>query len=92
MILKPIMETLPATGATATLFSLGSGVRATDFAVQAQGDVDIHISDVEAMTTYWTIKSGTAQSISQVLGPGANIFYAKSSGLADVIEILPLTK
>jgi len=92
MIYTPINETLPATGGTAGLISLPAGMSANDYAIQARGAVDMLISDVEAMTTYYTIKSGTGLSLSQVLGPASSMFYAISGSDADTVEILPLVK
>jgi len=92
MILAPINDTLPATGGTAGLISLPSDMSCNDFAVQARGSVDMLISDVEAMTTYFTVKSGTAVSLSQVLSKGADFFYAISGAGADTVEVLPLVR
>jgi len=92
MIQTPINETLPSSGASPTGFTLGATQSCSDYAIQARGSVDIHISDTEAMTKYWTIKADTAQSLSQVLGKNATFFYARSGGAADTIEILPLRK
>jgi len=92
MISKPINETLPISTGTAALISLPSGQTCTDYAIQARGDVDMHISDVVGMTTYWTVKSGAAQSLASILGPGQTLFYAISGSAASVVEILPLVK
>jgi len=54
------------------------------------GDVDILISDTVALTKYWTIKAGTSIALNQVLGKGANLFYAESGGAADTIELIVL--
>lgn len=92
LILTPINETLPASGETPVLVQLGASQSCSDYAVQARGSVDIKISDTSAMTTYWTIKSGSAVSLNQILGKGAKMFYAVSGSTADTIEILPLQK
>ena len=92
MIYAPINETLPATGGTVAVISLPATTSANDFAIQARGSVDMLISNVLAMTTYFTIKSGTAISLSQVLGPGQDIVYVISGSDADVVEILPMVK
>lgn len=94
MIDAPLNPTLPSsTGGAATISmpTLPDGA-IKDYAVQARGSVDMKISNLEAMTTYYTIKSGTSLSLSQVLIPGKEIFYAISGSAADVIEILPLRK
>lgn len=90
MIQKPINATLPASTGTAALISLPDGQNCTDFAVQARGSVAMLISDVQAMTTYWTVKADTAQSLALILGKGATMFYAISDGDASTVEILPL--
>jgi hypothetical protein len=90
MIQKPINTTLPATGGTAALISLGTGQDCSTYMIQASGDVDMLISDVEAMTTYFTVKAGTALSLDQVLTKGADCFYAISAGAEDTVELLLL--
>jgi len=92
MIMTPINETLPATGAGAVLVSLGTDQDSTDFLIQARGAVDMLISDVAALTTYFTVKSGTIASLNQVLGKGSKAFYAESGSTASVVEVLPIRK
>ena len=92
MIQKPINETLPADGGTAVKISLETDQLAADWAVQARGNVDMKISDVEAMTTYWTVKAGTAISINESVGKEAGLFYAISGSSEDVVEVLPLRR
>ena len=92
MISKPINLTLPASGQPATVVSLGANQNIKDYAIQARGSVEIKISDVSAMTTYWTIKADRFDALSQLLPGGTDLFYAVSGSDADVIEILPLAK
>ena len=92
MIPKPVNTTLPATGAGAAMIALPATQSCEDYTVQARGAVDIKISDVEALTTYFTLKSGTAILISEMLGAGAAFFWAESGSAADVVEVLPLMK
>lgn len=88
MIETPINATLPATGAGAALITLGAAQDCTDYLVQARGSVDMKISDTLALTKYYTLKSGTAISLSQALGKASNMFYAESGGAADTVEVL----
>jgi len=90
MIATPINETLPASTSAAVLIEIGDGYLYSDWAVQARESVDIHISDTLAMTKYWTIKADTAQSVKQMLGSGAGMFYARSGSTAGNIEVLPV--
>jgi hypothetical protein len=90
MIQAPINATLPATGEAAVLVSLGSAQNCRDYAIQARGNVDMLISNLAAMTTYWTVKAGRAQALSEVLSPGTSLFYAVSGSTASVVEVLPL--
>ena len=90
MIQKPVNETLPASDATAALISLPATQECTSWIIQARGSVDMKISDVSAMTTYFTIKSGTQARIDIVLGKGAKCFYAISGGAESVVELLPV--
>ena len=92
MINTPINETLPSSVSTAVLITLPATHGCNDYFIQAQGAVAITISDTVGMTKTWTIKSGTIASVSQILGKGANMFYALSDGAADVIEILPMVE
>lgn len=91
MIQKPINATLPISSGTAALISLPATQTCSDYAIQARAAVDMKISDVEAMTTYWTVKAGTAQSMAEIFGAGGiSLFYAISGSDASVVEILPL--
>ena len=92
MIEKPINVTLPATGGTATLVSLPANQKCSDYALQARGFVDMLISDVVGVTTYWTVKAGTSISLSQVFGAGHTMFYAISGSTEDVIEVQPILR
>jgi len=88
MITKPINETLPATGAGAVLVSLPAGVTCKGWAVQARGSVNMKLSDVLALTTYWTVKSGQSFYLEDMLGPNATLFYAESAAAEDVVEVV----
>jgi hypothetical protein len=93
MIQKPINLTLPASddAGGADLISLPTTQTCSDYAIQARGNVDMKISDVQDMTTYWTVKAGTAQSLAEIFGVGGvALFYAISGGAASVVEVLPL--
>lgn len=92
MIQAPINVTLPATGETPALISLGSTQNCRDYAIQAKGSVDMQISNLAAMTTYWTVKSGSAQSLNEFLSPGASLFYAVSGSTEDTVQVLPLPR
>lgn len=89
MIEKPLNVTLPASSGTATLVRLPVTQTCNDFVAQARGDVAMKISDVEAMTTYWTVKAGSTIGLAEILGTKAKLFYAiASADAADVIEIM----
>jgi hypothetical protein len=92
MIYAPINTILPSSTGSAAVIELPDIMAANDYAIQARGSVDMQISNVQAMTTYYTIKSGTAISLSQVVSKGAQLFWAKSGGAADTVEVLPLVK
>jgi len=92
MILAPINETLPATGAGAAKISLGAAQDCEDYAIQARGAVDMKISNVEELTTYFTVKANSSQSLNEALGKGAAFFWAESKSTEDTVEILPLRR
>ena len=91
---EPINETLPATGSTPVEVKLTTDFIASDFAVQARGDVDMIIGVVNTIPTtgkYWTVKAGTAVSLRKISGGGdLTLFYAVSGGAADTVEVLPI--
>ena len=88
MIYAPINATLPATGAGAAKITLPAGISINTSRLQARGAVDMKISNLEALTTYYTIKSGASVPLTQVLGAGEDFFWAESGGTASVVEIL----
>ncbi len=90
MILDAINTTAP-TGVW-TLVTLPADQDCEDYAVQARDAFDVLISASSVGTTYWTIKSGTAISLAEVLGPGAAFFYAKSIGTQTIVEVQPLRR
>ena len=92
MIQAPINATLPADGQAAALIALGSTQNCRNYSVQARGAVDMKISNLAAMTTYWTVKAGTAISLQEFLSPSSAFFYAVSAGAQDTIEVLPLAR
>jgi hypothetical protein len=87
MIDAPINETLPADGATPVEVTIDAS-GCSGWAIQARGSVDMKISNLSAMTTYWTVKSGTTLPVDQVLGAGATVLYAVSGSDADTIELI----
>lgn len=87
MIDAPINETLPATGNTPVEVSIGA-TGCSGWVIQARGSVDMLISNLSAMTTYWTVKSGTSLSLDQVLGPYATTCFAVSVSTADTVELV----
>ena len=95
MMDEPINETLPATGNAAVLVSLPDGFLASDFAIQARGDVDMLIGKASTIpaagTKYWTIKAGSAINIKKISGGGdLKLFYAVSGSTADIVEVIPV--
>ena len=62
MIPTLVNAILPSSGAGATAITLNAGQDCEDYAVQARGSVDMKISNVEALTTYWTIKKDSSIS------------------------------
>jgi hypothetical protein len=92
MIAKPINATLPATGTGAAAITLAATQDCSDWRIQARTAVDMKISDVEALTTYYTVKSGTSITASQFLPAGAVIFWAESGAGASVVEVLPVVR
>ena len=95
MIQKPINTTLPASNDAggADLISLPTTQTCDDYTIQARAAVDMLISDVQTIPvegTYWTVKSGTKQSLAEIFGAGGiSLFYAISGGAASVVEIIP---
>lgn len=87
MIDAPINETLPATGETPVEISIGTS-GASGYIIQARGSVDMQVSNLSAMTTYWTVKAGTALALDQVLGPNQTVCYAVSGSTADNVELV----
>lgn len=87
MIEAPINETLPATGNTPVEITIGSS-GCSGYVIQARGSVDMQISNLSAMTTYFTVKAGTSLAIDQVLGPNATVLYAVSGSTADTVELV----
>jgi hypothetical protein len=86
MIDTPINVTLPATGETPAAITLATGC--TGWKIQARGTVDMLISDLAAMTTYFTVKAGTDLAVDQVLSPGSTVLYAVSGTVADTVELI----
>jgi len=74
MINAPINPVLPAKGDGAAKITLPAGVSANTAIVQARSAVDMLVSNVEALTTYFTIKSGTSLPLTHVLGAGDTFF------------------
>jgi hypothetical protein len=94
MMDTPINETLPATGSTPVEVKLPADFIASDFAIQARGDVDMIIGTVSTIPTtgaYWTIKAGSAINLKKISGGGnLTLFYAVSGSSADTVEVIPL--
>ncbi len=87
MIEAPINETLPATGETPVEVTIGAS-GSSGWIIQARGSVDMKISNLAAMTTYYTVKSGTSLPVDQFLTSGQTVLYAVSGGAADTVELI----
>jgi hypothetical protein len=87
MIDAPINETLPATGETPVEIETGA-TGCSGWVIQARGSVDMKVSNLSAMTTYWTVKSGTSLAVDQVLAPYQTVLYAVSGSDADTVELV----
>ncbi len=92
MIQKVVNETLTSSGAGATAITLNTGQDCEDYAIQARDSVDMKISNLEALTTFWTVKADSAMSLNEVLGPGAALFWAESGSTESVVEVIPLRR
>lgn len=87
MIEAPINETLPATGGTPVEIAIGT-TGCAGYVIQARGSVDMLVSNLAAMTTYFTVKSGGTLAVDQVLGPDQSVLYAISGSTADTVELV----
>jgi len=90
MILEPVNQAIVTTAATAV--TLPAGIDCEDYLVQAEGAVAVKISNVEALTTYYTIKANAQISLNEILGPGAQVFWALSVTSDTTLQLLPLPR